>query len=309
MLILKSNSKFSGSNSDLPHVDYYNDLNSQNSAIFSLERLKRDYLGPAVRVRRSNDNQEKNISFKEPGVLDIESLLSFVGGNTGNIVKWYDQTGSGREFAQTDASKQPIIVLSGELQTQNDKPALLFSTSGLHFLSSQGLKDALVNKMYIAVAAVFSSSRNSQNASEGRFLQITLSNNLNSSKFAIGYDSSRLFNVIYREGDSSTDVVKTIKKQSIFETNRAYHVFSDAFFKNNGFAKLKVDNNLIEEQQMATVGVVSLAPMNTPLLGSSSSTGDSLYKGKMSELIIHFDSDNNLELDKVVADQIFRYSL
>jgi hypothetical protein len=50
-------------------------------AAYSLRKLRNGYVGNAIRVRRSSDNAEQDISFKADGTLDTTSLLSFVGSN------------------------------------------------------------------------------------------------------------------------------------------------------------------------------------------------------------------------------------
>lgn len=75
----------------------------------------------AIRVRRSNDNAETDIGFVE-NQLDTATLLSFTGSNSAFITRIYEQVGSGYDFTQTTASRQPRIVNAGVLQTTNGKP-------------------------------------------------------------------------------------------------------------------------------------------------------------------------------------------
>lgn len=66
-----------------------------------------------VRVRRSSDNNEKDITAKE-----VPLLTDWVGvGNDGFVSIWYDQSGNGKDIAQPTASKQPKIVDQGNLIT------------------------------------------------------------------------------------------------------------------------------------------------------------------------------------------------
>lgn len=66
----------------------------------------------AIRVRRSSDNAEQDIGFSGTS-LDTTALATFVGANSGYVVKFYDQTGNGYDLAQATASKQPRIVNAG----------------------------------------------------------------------------------------------------------------------------------------------------------------------------------------------------
>jgi len=99
--------------------DYY------PSCVFcsSTRKLKSNYLGPAIRVRRSSDNQEQDIMFAGDR-LDTAALLSFVGAGSGYVSKWYDQSGYSNHAYQTEASRQPRIVNNGMLDAVNSKPAV-----------------------------------------------------------------------------------------------------------------------------------------------------------------------------------------
>lgn len=94
------------------------------AAAYSLRLLNSNYSGAAIRVRRSSDNTEQDIGFSNL-VLDTAALLSFVGAGDGFVTTWYDQSENARNVTQTTAIKQPQIVSSGTVVTQNGKTAIL----------------------------------------------------------------------------------------------------------------------------------------------------------------------------------------
>jgi hypothetical protein len=94
---------------------------------FSMFKLRTTYSGNCIRVRRSSDNAEQDIGFVN-NYLDTSSLLSFVGGGNGFVVRWYDQSTNVRNLTQTTAANQPQIVSSGSLITRNGK-AVISATS------------------------------------------------------------------------------------------------------------------------------------------------------------------------------------
>jgi len=108
------------------------DTYSSAAAAYSLRKLRTGYYGFAIRVRRSSDNLEQDISFDANGNLDTTSLLAFVGSGNGFVTTWYDQSGNNQHATQTTATNQPSIVLSGVLNTQNSKPVIL--TDGSSFM-------------------------------------------------------------------------------------------------------------------------------------------------------------------------------
>jgi len=62
---------------------------------YSLRKVKGSYTGPAIRVRRDDDNAEKDIYFRADDTIDIQSLEDFVTENSstanGFVSRWYNQ--------------------------------------------------------------------------------------------------------------------------------------------------------------------------------------------------------------------------
>ena len=83
----------------------------------------------SCRVRRSSDNVEQDIGFVGNN-LDTSSLLSFIGANSGWIVKMYDQKGTGKDLTQSTASAQFQIVNSGSLITNSKGQVTALTNSG-----------------------------------------------------------------------------------------------------------------------------------------------------------------------------------
>jgi len=95
---------------------------------FSIRKLTVDYNGPAMTVRRDNDDQETDINFTSDGNLDTSALTTFAGSNDVFVKHWYDQIGN-RTASQTSVAKQPQIVDSGTVIEVNGKPALQYDKS------------------------------------------------------------------------------------------------------------------------------------------------------------------------------------
>ncbi len=97
------------------------------AAAYSLRKLRTAYSGSAIRVRRASDNTEQDIGFNVFGELDTVSLASFCSGTDGFVRTFYDQSGNGRDFAQTNTANQPKIYdgTTGVV-IDNAKPAMEF---------------------------------------------------------------------------------------------------------------------------------------------------------------------------------------
>ena len=105
------------------------------SAAYSLRKLRNNYTGNCIRVRRSSDNTEQNIGFVN-NALDTTTLLTFCGVGNGFVTTWHDQSGNGYDVTQSAATLQPRIVSSGAMVTQNSKNSILFDGTDDVMLSS-----------------------------------------------------------------------------------------------------------------------------------------------------------------------------
>jgi hypothetical protein len=103
------------------------DLFTNAAVAFSLRRLKSDYAGDSIRVRRISDNAEQDIGFVlSEGAyrLDTASLETFCAATNGFIVTLYDQSGNGLDVTQATANLQPQIVSSGSTMLLNGEPSI-----------------------------------------------------------------------------------------------------------------------------------------------------------------------------------------
>jgi len=95
-------------------------------AAYSVRRLSSTYTSALIRVRRSSDNTEQDISYDSNGNLNETALLAFVGAGNGFVTKWYDQSGNARDIVQSTAANQPQIVNNGVVLTRGTKPCMRF---------------------------------------------------------------------------------------------------------------------------------------------------------------------------------------
>lgn len=107
-----------------------------SSAAYSLRKVKADYTGNAVRIRRASDDVEVDVAFDGNGEVSASSAITNVtespdqgdttattlggflteGGNQDAYVHtWYDQSGSGNDATQDVSGDQPKIAEAGAL--------------------------------------------------------------------------------------------------------------------------------------------------------------------------------------------------
>ena len=80
---------------------------TQAVGAYALRRLFGAYTGAQVRLRRSTDNAETDVTFDKYGYpvnFDVETWLE---GGTGYVVTWYDQSGQANDLTQTSVTVQP----------------------------------------------------------------------------------------------------------------------------------------------------------------------------------------------------------
>ncbi len=118
------------------------------AAAYSLRRLRTEYSGSAIRVRRT-DNTEQDIGFVN-NELDTTYLATFCGATDGFVVTYYDQSGEGADITQATAANQPKIYDSSTgVLLHNGKPTMSFNGTS-QFLESSATIDE-VNVSFLGV--------------------------------------------------------------------------------------------------------------------------------------------------------------
>jgi hypothetical protein len=114
---------------------------------YSTRRLLTAYTGSLLRIRRSSDNAEQDFGYDGSGNLDTAAVATFIGAGSGNIMTWYDQSGSGHNATQATHAERPLYVASG----QNGRPVLRFDDTDFFFYPEY-------KKTFITILAVAQSS-------------------------------------------------------------------------------------------------------------------------------------------------------
>ena len=132
------------------------DTYSGAAAAYSLRLLSSTYSGSAIRVRRSDDNAEQDIGFRN-NELDTSTLETFSIGSDCFVTTWYDQSGNSNNATNSTAANQPKIVSSGTTITENGKPAIEYDGSGDQLQLSSSID--LSNEFFLPL--VYKSNRTS----------------------------------------------------------------------------------------------------------------------------------------------------
>jgi len=99
----------------------------------SLRKLSNAYTGSAIEV--FNGTSLLDIGFVD-GELDTAAIAAHCGGNNGTIRTWYDQSGNGNDFSQSNSGNQPRIYNGslGTIYIENGKP--IAQSNGSDFMKT-----------------------------------------------------------------------------------------------------------------------------------------------------------------------------
>ena len=129
------------------------DTYTEATAAYSLRKVRNDYVGGPIVVRRSSDNNTVSVGFTSAGELDTAALLSFCGSGDGFVQTWYDQAGS-NDLIQNSTSAQPQIVASGAVVTVNNHPAVDFNGTS-HYMDKASVTLNPSSNAVLTFAGVF----------------------------------------------------------------------------------------------------------------------------------------------------------
>lgn len=129
-----------GGSSGLFNGVYLLDIFTDATVGYSLRQL-RTGVTKCVRVRRSSDNAQQDFGFVRD-YLDVDSLLTFVGGGDGFVTTWYDQSTNALNATEATTARQPQIVFSGAISLINGKANIAFNQKRLGLLPTSLLTDS-----------------------------------------------------------------------------------------------------------------------------------------------------------------------
>jgi hypothetical protein len=140
-------------------------INDPSSFAFSLRKLTNRYTGYAIRLRRSTDNVQADISFDQNNTVSITSNASIAGPQSqlngftvGDVMTlgafmqsatvyatiWYDQSDNHFDAVQTNQTKQPTFIVGSAGPGDTTYSSLSFlGTSSQALIVSQGMQTLL----------------------------------------------------------------------------------------------------------------------------------------------------------------------
>ena len=240
-------------------------------AAYSLRKINYNTTN-VVRIRRSSDNSESNFTATQ---ITDGTLLTFCGSGSGFVATWYDQSGNNAHAIQATAVNQPSLIVSGVLNLENGKPAIVFNGT-TNFLSFNG---EVLNK--------------------GSFLAFTVAKNLRTS------DSSRIFDqsninggaVLSSNGNqaifaitSAGNIVVTRNSVILTQSLRTSQALSgNTKIRQNGGLEM---NNTTTFTMSGNTGVDLVIGNNSPPSATNA------FQGNMQEIII-YTTNNNVNIAEI----------
>lgn len=92
----------------------------------------------SMNVRRTSDSANEDIGFSDVD-LDTAAITTFIGGSSGTVRFWYDQSTGQEDTSLGTAASQPFIRTSGVQETAaNGKPAARSTATSTHAIPNGG---------------------------------------------------------------------------------------------------------------------------------------------------------------------------
>lgn len=250
------------------YIDTLLDRYGSSVGAYSLRNLRKGYTGSAVRVRRSNDNTEQDIGFTNTGRFDEKALTDFVGANSGFIVTWYDQSGSGRNATQATTANQPRIVNSGTVDKVNGEPAIRFDGSNDFLATTTSFSSSNITSCFVG---------NREATGANHFIY----DNSNNSSWGGGYSFR------YRTENDVRGWFQDATRSAT--TTTTYTATSQRLLSHLGRILSGTESNIVRvnnvEQATGTGLAFSRDAKTATRIGSSELFGGS-YNGHMQELVV-----------------------
>jgi hypothetical protein len=105
-------------------AQYLLDAYSNASIAVGVIKLRENYTGSCIRIRRASNNNEQDIGFDSNGIVDVAAINTFCAGTTCFVRTVYDQSGTSNNITQTSTARQPQIYGGGSVFYQNGLPCL-----------------------------------------------------------------------------------------------------------------------------------------------------------------------------------------
>jgi hypothetical protein len=239
------------------------DTYSGASSGYSLRLLRTAYTGSAIRVRRSDDNAEQDIGFRN-NELDTSALETFSLGSDCFVVTWYDQSGNGNNATQSTASNQAKIVSSGTTITEGGKPAVQFDGSNDYFTVSDFTSILSKNNSHSSFSV------HKANKVDGTIMASATGS---TDRYCLQYDTSNdAMAVMYYTGSFIRSATRNV--------NGDYNLFSE-------FWNTTELTSFLNSTESTDVEATTTNTTQTTTIGILNNGSQSAYGGIMQEIIVY----------------------
>ena len=284
------------------------------SFAFSTRKLRTDYSGFAVRLRRNTNNAQADVSFDANGVVSdnsdvkiavsgssglavnsTQTLASFRSGATLYVTIWYDQGTNGYNGVQTNTAQQPIFSIASAGATNQYTSLLFDGFSKRHVIVNQSLSTLLTNALKGTLGIVAKPTPATASSNSFGYFDLVDSNKRWSAHLNWSNGSC------YLDFGLSSDANRSFVNSSNENKYKQY-----SFIRNTANKTAKVSgaimlNNVGQNQQSGTVTGASSFGIG---LTTGKVTSEYGYFGNMSEFILFNDALNTTQVNVLENNQI-----
>ncbi|MHA8049479.1 hypothetical protein V7S79_00010 [Aquirufa sp. ROCK-SH2] len=287
------------------------------SFAFSSRKLRRDYVGSALRVRRSIDNAEADIAFDANNVVTDNSIVTIaVSGTSGLALNstmnlatfrsgkslfvsiWYDQSVNGFHGVQTNTARQ-VPYSMGVAGSSNQYPSLVFTGTSKHNVTVNQTIPTLLGSglrgSVIMVGKLLTSS-----GSNNSFGHSDVADNTKRWSAHMNWPDNNL----YTDFGYATDVSRSFYNVSNLGVFKQYTLYRNATNKTVRVSGVVMLNNVALNTLSLTWSAGSTFGVGLTTGSLDTQFGQNGFTGNIPEFILYPEALTNAEVNLLEENQI-----
>lgn len=280
----------------------FSQLSVVATAAFSL-RAVNGTTARAVQVKRQSDSATQDFWADRLGNLLTapvtgQPLASWLGGSTGNVVTWYDQSGQGNHATQATTANQPTILKA----TKGPGYACLFNGANSQYLSCAAGTYSLLNGKKYSVCVTERRNNAGIAGTQGGY-------------FGLGDTSAQKKGLITGYWNSETNMEYSHRGDNLDNTVAAYAGVSEPIrytvfdYSASTTKRVYINSSILPVTNTSSDLTATTGPVTIGKSFGTANTG--YYSGEMYEILIFtqslYDLDGTSTITQIYQNQLSQY--
>jgi hypothetical protein len=204
------------------------------------------FTGSIQEIAFFSSSQASNRPLIENNINNYYNI--YTGSNHGFVTRWYDQSGNNRHATQTATGSQPMIVESGSMVAENNKPGLYFDGIDDYLESSNVISGTTARSIF--------SIHNSHKTSSSTIYTATKTQIANGTRYVFGIIGTNEIGVLIRGGSSIGSYTPNTQHLVSHYLNSNTNINTlDLFTDGASVSLTDIDQNINTHNNNALIGV------------------------------------------------------